>query len=61
MDKWYMLIRSRKFWASLVGLAAVLILHFTGQDIPTETIVDAIVAIIAVFVGATALEDGLRG
>ena len=60
-NKFITLLKSRKFWASLLGLVAVFVLQFTGQEIPEELLVDAIVAIVGVFVAATALEDGLRG
>lgn len=53
------LIQSRKFWASLIGFVSVLMVHLTGEGLPVDELVAAIVTIVSVFVGATALEDGL--
>jgi hypothetical protein len=53
-------LKSRKFWASLVGLAAVIVLYASGQVLDEETIVNAIVAITGIFVGSTAIEDAAR-
>lgn len=58
-NKFVALLKSRKFWASFIGLGGVLTLHFTGSDLPVETLVNAIVAIIGLFTVSTALEDGL--
>jgi 4-hydroxybenzoate polyprenyltransferase len=59
-SKWLMLLRSRKFWGSVVGLVSVLVVTFFGaQELPVEALVDAIVLIVSVFVASTALEDGL--
>jgi uncharacterized membrane protein len=59
-SKWVMLLRSRKFWGSIIGLVSVLAVTFLGaQELPVEALVDAIVLIVSVFVASTALEDGL--
>ena len=58
-NKFVGLLKSRKFWASFIGLAGVLVLHFTGADLPVDTLVDAIVAIVGLFTVSVALEDGL--
>lgn len=57
-NKLYFLIRSRKFWASLVAIAFVLIGPRAGIDEPE--LIAAIGTIVAYILG-TALEDGLRG
>lgn len=51
--------RSRKFWAALIGLVAVLYTAYTQQDLPTEDLVNAIMTIIGVYIGSVAVEDGL--
>lgn len=54
------LLKSRKFWISVVGLISVIYVAVTGRDeLPVEALVDAIVVIITVLVGSIALEDGL--
>lgn len=58
-NKFVSLLKSRKFWASLLGLSGVLTLHFTGTELPVETLVNAIVAIVGLFTVSVALEDGL--
>jgi hypothetical protein len=51
--------RSRKFWAALIGLIAVLYTAYMQQDLPTEDLVNAIMTIIGVYIGSVAVEDGL--
>jgi hypothetical protein len=58
-NKFVALLKSRKFWASFLGLASVIVVFMTGHELPVETLVNAIVAIIGLFTVATALEDGL--
>ncbi len=53
------LLRSRKFWVSLVGLVAIVLMKTFGIEIPEEQIVAAIVAIVIAFNGSTAFEDGM--
>lgn len=60
MKKVTQLLQSRKFWASVVGLVSVLLVHLTGAGLPEDKLVDALLVIVSVFVGGTALEDGLR-
>lgn len=56
-DKLFYLLRSRKFWAGIVGLAFVLVGSRAGID--QATLTKAVLTIIAYILG-TALEDGLR-
>jgi len=52
------LLKSRKFWATLVGLVTVLG-YGSYHGVPPEKIVDAIMVLIGAFTGSVALEDGL--
>lgn len=53
-------LQSRKFWAAVVGLVAIFYTAWqSGGGVDPDTIVNAILGIVAAFIGATALEDGL--
>lgn len=56
-----MVLKSRKFWATVLGVASVLVLHFGGAGLPLEAVADALKWLVGVFVAATAIEDGLKG
>jgi len=57
MTKIGQLLKSRKFWAAVVGLVFV---FFGGRaDIPLDQLFAA-VAVIVTYILGTALEDGLR-
>ena len=59
MDKFKMLLGSRKFWAAFIGLAMVIVGHFVPDfPIPEEQI-QALVWVIVSYILGTALEDGL--
>lgn len=61
MNKFLSLLRSRKFWAELVGLALVIVRTF-APDFPLEDEqLTAVVWVIAAYILGTGLEDGLRG
>lgn len=51
------LLRSRKFWLSLVGLISVVWVALGNEELPVEQLVDAIVTIVGVLVAAIAAED----
>lgn len=57
MTKLYALLKSRKFWAAIVGLIFV----FFGEraGIPLDQLIAA-VAVVVTYILGTALEDGLR-
>ena len=59
MSNLLFLLSSRKFWISILGLASVLLVSFGRPELPVDTLVDAIVAIVTVLVGSIAVEDGL--
>lgn len=55
----YYVLLSRKFWMSAIGLALILITASQQDPYPTDAVVTAIMGVVAAFVGATALEDGM--
>ena len=61
MDKFKLLLGSRKFWAALVGLVMVLVSAFV-PDFPLdqEQVLAFVITVVSYIIG-TALEDGLRG
>jgi len=56
-DKLYYLIRSRKFWATLVGITFIVLGPRAG--VTQDQLVSGVLTIVAYIMG-TALEDGLR-
>lgn len=53
-------LQSRKFWSAVVGLAAIFYTAWqSGGGVDPDTLVNAILGIVAAYMGATALEDGL--
>jgi uncharacterized ion transporter superfamily protein YfcC len=50
-------LKSRKFWAAMVGLAAVFVGNRAG--VSPDQLTAAIVVIVS-YIGGTALEDGMR-
>jgi hypothetical protein len=56
-DKLYYLIRSRKFWATVIGITFIIVGPRAGIEGPELT--SAVLTIVAYIMG-TALEDGLR-
>ena len=61
LDKLLALLKSRKFWAALVGVLMVFLAEFV-PDFPldAEQVTNVIYVLVAFILG-TALEDGLRG
>lgn len=56
----YYVLQSRKFWSAVVGLLAILYVAWhSGVALDPNTVVNAIMGIVAAYMGATALEDGL--
>ena len=52
-------LQSRKFWSAVIGLVLILVTAWQQDPFPTEAVVTAILGIVAAYIGATALEDGL--
>lgn len=59
MDKFKLLLRSRKFWAALVGLTMVLVAQFVPDFPFGEAQVEEFVWIVVSYIFGVALEDGL--
>ena len=61
MDKFKLLLKSRKFWAAVVGLVMIFVTTYI-PDFPfdEEAILCIVLTVVSYIVG-TALEDGLRG
>lgn len=56
----YYVLQSRKFWATLIGLILMVVTAIANkQPIDVNTLVNGIVVLVGIYVGATALEDGL--
>ncbi len=60
MSKFLSLLRSRKFWAAVVGLALVIVRAYAPDFPLQEEQVTAVVWVIAAYILGTGLEDGLR-
>lgn len=59
-NKFFWVLQSRKFWAAMVGFAGIFYTAWqSGGGVDPDTLVNAILGIVAAFIGATALEDGL--
>lgn len=59
MEKWKLLLSSRKFWAAFLGLAT-LIIKAWKPDFPLDSEqLAGILAILVSYILGTALEDGL--
>lgn len=60
MDKWKVLLSSRKFWATLVGLV-LMVIRAVKPDFPLDgDQLAGILALLVSYILGTALEDGLR-
>lgn len=53
-------LQSRKAWAGLLALGVTMGLWFLGELEGSE-VVEAMTWVVGIFMGAVALEDGLRG
>ena len=59
MNKFLLLLSSRKFWAALVGLAMVTLTHYVPDFPVAEDQILALVLVIVSYILGTAVEDGL--
>ncbi len=59
-NKFLALLKSRKFWAAILGVVGVLLTDLLSVAPDTaELITQAIIAIVGTYIIGTALEDGL--
>lgn len=61
MEKFKQLLQSRKFWAAVVALVFVPLMHYVPDFPLPEDQILALVLVIVSYILGTALEDGLRG
>jgi hypothetical protein len=59
MDKFKLLLGSRKFWAAIVGLVMVIVKAFVPDFPIAEDQILALVIVLVSYIMGTALEDGL--
>lgn len=60
-DKWRLLLSSRKFWATVVGLIFLIIKTWSPNFPLDAEQIAGILALLVSYILGTALEDGLRG
>lgn len=56
----YYVLLSRKFWMAVIGLVLILVTAWNQDPYPTDSVVTAIMGVVAAFIGATAWEDSSR-
>ena len=59
MDKFKLLLGSRKFWAALIGLALVILKAFRPDFPLGEDQLTAVVYVLVAYILGTGIEDGL--
>lgn len=60
-NKLMTLLKSRKFWAALVGLVMVIVKGYVPDFPVSEDQVLALVMVLVAYILGTGLEDGLTG
>ncbi|MDO9084823.1 MAG: hypothetical protein Q7U53_01340 [Anaerolineaceae bacterium] len=60
MEKWKLLLGSRKFWAAMVGLVFLVIRNFDPTFAVPENETIAFVSVLAAYILGVAVEDGMR-
>ena len=61
MDKFKLLLGSRKFWAALIGLVLIVVKVWYPDFPLAEEQLTGIVWVLVAYIMGTAVEDGLRG
>jgi hypothetical protein len=58
-NKFFWVLQSRKFWAAVVGFVSILwVAYQSGTTLDPDTVINAILGIVAAYIAATAYEDG---
>lgn len=58
-NKFIQALQSRKVWAAVIGFISILwVAYQSGTAIDPDTVINAILGIVAAYIGATAYEDG---
>lgn len=55
----YYVLLSRKFWMAVIGLIMVVVTAWGQDPYPTDSVVTAIMGVVAAYIGSVALEDGM--
>ncbi len=58
-NKFIALLKSRKFWAALVGVALIIVKEYDPQFPLTEDQLTNLVYVVVAYIVGTSLEDGL--
>lgn len=58
-NKLLRVLQSRKFWAAIFGFISILWVSYqSGNTLDPDTVINAILGIVAAYIAATAWEDG---
>lgn len=58
-NKFLRALQSRKLWAAIVGFVSILwVAYQSGNSLDPDTVINAILGIVAAYIAATAWEDG---
>jgi hypothetical protein len=58
-NKFMRALQSRKLWAAVVGLVSIIwVAYQSGTALEPDTVINAILGIVAAYIAATAYEDG---
>jgi len=60
MNKWKLLLASRKFWAAVIGTLFLIIRHFDPSFEVPENEAVVFVSLLAAYILGVAVEDGFR-
>ena len=61
MDKWKALFASRKFWASIITVIAIICNKVFGFDIPEETVLLVVITVVGWILGQAVVDASGNG